>query len=195
MPRILLTLALAMLAGCTLPPPPPPPPPIELTAFNPDEVAFIRERGNITINGSAFLRQRGGGVVTCAGSIVSLIPAGKHARERMEILYDSDAFSVRGLSMSEELAQIAKSNTKSRTHLADDPPRGFPEESLEYLQYRRETRCDAEGKFKFPNVSAGTYFITTSVEWTVGYKPQGGTLMLHVSLFGIDEEIDVVLNL
>lgn len=44
------------------------------STFNVDEVSFIKEEGTNTITGNAFLRQRGGGVVTCAGENITLYP-------------------------------------------------------------------------------------------------------------------------
>ena len=61
---------------------------IETTVpFNPKEVAFINQRGAADIEGQAFFRQQGGGVVTCAGEEVMLVPAGQYATERMSQIY------------------------------------------------------------------------------------------------------------
>lgn len=43
--------------------------------FNPGVHALYKASGSATIEGQAFLRQQGGGVVTCAGSEVLLAPA------------------------------------------------------------------------------------------------------------------------
>jgi hypothetical protein len=44
------------------------------------------QKGNNTIKGQAFLRQQGGGVVTCAGSEVLLVPDTPYFREMITIL-------------------------------------------------------------------------------------------------------------
>lgn len=57
--------------------------------FDPNQGRCILSRGSSTIQGQAFLRQAGGGVVTCAGEEVSLLPATPYQVERMTIIYGS----------------------------------------------------------------------------------------------------------
>ena len=58
-------------------------------AFDAQEAAKIFEKGNNTIKGSAFLRQQGGGTVTCASSELFLFLATAFADERMSVLFDT----------------------------------------------------------------------------------------------------------
>src|SRR4030095_16529486 len=51
------------------------------TAFDPLEHNAYMEPGENSIKGQGFLRQQGGGVVTCAGSEVFMVPATSFFRE------------------------------------------------------------------------------------------------------------------
>ncbi|NDV53934.1 carboxypeptidase regulatory-like domain-containing protein [Salipiger sp. PrR003] len=136
---------------------------IETTVpFDPNEVSFIDQRGAADIEGQAFFRQQGGGVVTCAGEQVTLIPAGKYATERMTQIYGS----VSG-------GRISVFQGASQENL---PP--------QYISMVRSSMCDAEGDFSFANVANGDYYVTTKVLWTVGnsYIPEGGALARRVSI-------------
>lgn len=74
-----LTVALLLLAGCAAPPPPAP---MDLQSqFSPQDVQAFLGIGTGAVKGQGFLRQRGGGVVTCAGAPVQLIPATPYFRE------------------------------------------------------------------------------------------------------------------
>ena len=145
------------------------------TVFDPSEVAFINELGSNTIRGSAFIRQQGGGVVSCAGNEVYLVPRGAHSIERMDIVYGET------------------SSPGFRLAIAD---RKMPEPPVDaYRSYQRETNCDIDGKFEFQNVAPGAYFVMTHVTWTVRYSTQGGALMVPVTFAGSDELKNVVLTL
>jgi hypothetical protein len=131
--------------------------------FDEREAAFINIQGTNTIEGQAFMRQAGGGVVTCAGSEVSLIPKTEYATQRITQIYGSD---IKGIINSLQ------------------GPRSLG--SPAYMQMRRNTVCDAQGNFSFRNVADGTYYVTTLVLWTVGNSsiPQGGGVMQRVTVSG-----------
>jgi hypothetical protein len=122
--------------------------------FNPKEVSYINETGSNSLTGQAFRRQRGGGVVTCAGETVTLTPAGPYARERFSQIYGS----VSGGSFS--FIQHAGA-------VKGDP---------RYHSMVKTTMCDAEGDFEFTNLADGDYYVAACVRWTVGdsITPQGG---------------------
>ena len=147
---------------------------IETTVpFDPNEVSYITKRGTATIEGQAFLRQRGGGIVTCAGFEVILIPAGQFATERMTQIYgsrDGGRINVFGGANQENV----------------DP---------RYLQMTRKTTCDAEGDFEFREVSNGAYYVFTTVTWQVGNSivPEGGGLARRVEVNG-NRDVRVLLN-
>jgi hypothetical protein len=50
-------------------------PSFDLPSFDAEDHRSFEGSGTATIKGQAFLRQKGGGVVTCAGSDVKLMPA------------------------------------------------------------------------------------------------------------------------
>lgn len=77
MKRIIAVIALAALVtSCQTQPPPP-----LSSKFSQAEAAFALKSGTARIQGQAFMRQRGGGVVTAAGSDVILIPDQPYTRE------------------------------------------------------------------------------------------------------------------
>lgn len=117
--------------------------------------------GGGEISGTAFLRQQGGGVVTCAGQDVQLIPITDYASDRIFRLYG-------GLpSINATAVQDVRSALRTNLKFIPDPP--------EYKKHSRTTKCDAQGEFQFTQVKDGEYYISTTVVWQV-QTPQGGTL-------------------
>ena len=124
--------------------------------FDPQEVAFIHKVGTATINGQAFLTRRDGIVVYAAGKNVYLIPSGKYARARLNLIY-------KGLGRSYFL-------------------RGIEPESPGYLQNIKSTVADGEGRFTFAKLSAGSYHLVTTVHWYADDIQQGGSIHKKVTL-------------
>jgi hypothetical protein len=138
---------------------------VQTTTFDAEAARAQLAPGAASLAGSALMRQRGGGVVTCGGLKVSLVPETVYARERMEIIYGS---SQGGFY---RLANVAG----NRQPAESDP---------EYMALARETVCDAQGEFEFTELSAGAYYITAPVVWSVpgNNLPEGGILMRRVQL-------------
>ena len=155
MPYLLVLLSLFIITGCV-----PQQQNINLTnTFDVEQAKKALVSGNNTIKGNSFLKQNGGGVVTCAGNGVDLIPNTEYAKERIRNLYNNTERGFRGYNA------IA-----------------FIPDNQDYHTFMKKTTCDSQGNFKFDNVADGDYFITTTVIWTVGYAPQGGALMQKVSV-------------
>ena len=147
------------------------------TTFDPTEVSFIHENGTNTISGSAFIRQRGGGIVNCAGYEVDLIPKGAYSSERIGIIY--------GTTSGPGYFDFSKNMFGGKAPAGIDPS---------YLHHTRSTTCDVDGKFEFHGLATGSYFITAKVSWEVDYSVEGGYLMTPVTLSGRDEVKRVVLS-
>jgi hypothetical protein len=165
--RWTLAILAAMLAsGCS--------PTVKQVALAPSDVpkaSAMLEQGTSTIKGSALLRQRGGGVVTCAGNDVFLIPATESTSQELRRIFGS------------EQGYVPRGGTETfggGTLVAAPEP-------------NRRTLCNAQGFFTFNNVRAGKWHIMTSVIWTVGEDHQGGTL-LGTTEVAVDREIEVVLS-
>lgn len=156
MKRFAIIALFSLISGCGVP--------IEVAApFDKNEVAYIHQQGSATLTGQAFLRQNGGGVVTCAGSKVALLPAGAYTKE-----FVTKAFgNVQGGKVN--ALQVSQINH----------PDGFTKQ-------RRETICDAEGDFEFKNVANGDYYVASIVTWNVGGSiiPEGGGLIKFVRISG-----------
>lgn len=74
---IISVILIVILHGCAYTPPAP----LEIrTPFNPEIHAPYAQPGRGVVSGQAFLRQQGGGVVTCAGAGVFLLPATSYFR-------------------------------------------------------------------------------------------------------------------
>lgn len=154
------------LASCSTTPPrsqvtpiPKPEPPL---TFDAALHAPYATQGASGIKGQAFLRQRGGGVVTCAGSRVTLTP--------------STAFFL----------HLAILDTARRPH-----PRIEGDLNL-MAQVRRETVCDAQGNFSFSGLPAGKWLVSTQVTWIVGNRQQGGLVSKHVETTTQGEAIALI---
>jgi len=136
--------------------------------FDPSEVEWSKASGDNTITGQAFVRQNGGGVVTCAGEDVQLTPRSAYNTERVINTFGSaDKPGYRTFSSLLGGKVAEESNAAAKT-------------------FTRITSCDAEGDFSFENLPSGDYFLGTAVRWQVpnGFIPEGGGLFAPVSVSG-----------
>lgn len=158
MKKIFIILIFIFLIGCVAQQPQ-----IKLLSnFDPSISKKLLEKGNSTIEGSALIRQRGGGVVTCAGQNVSLIPVTEYSTERIAYIYKN---------LSNGFIPVGASYPK----FINDDMR-FETDGL------KNEICDAQGKFIFKNIKAGEYYLTTVIVWEVGNNLQGGALMNKVDI-------------
>lgn len=157
--------AVALLSGCATTRPT-----VSIESpFDAAQARLLSQDGPNTIRGNGFLRQRGGGVVTCAGSEVVLVPATYYARERIAYLYGTGGINSRRLNPI----------------FVPDPP--------EYRTSTKKTRCDAQGNFTFDRVADGDFFVTTGVHWQAGGTNQGGPIMSRARVSG-GESINLVVS-
>ena len=156
-------LTLVAIVGCTHTPGPPQTKYAYLAAsFDSRGAAQMIEGGQNTVKGNAFMRQQGGGVVTCAGEEVTMIPATAYAQLRMQYVYG---------------------NTKSGVVKYMPNVEFFPNPD-EYQNLTRRTRCDSQGNFLFERVADGDFYFVTSVNWQAGNTSQGGFIMLRSDVKG-----------
>ena len=143
------------------------------SAFDPQEAAYVKQKGTGTIEGHAFLRQKTGGTVSAAGEVVRLIPATAYARERFAKLYGDRKFVA--------------SSDYPKTQTTD--PR--------YPEFIRTTKAESTGRFTFGNVAPGSYFISTQVTWQKegALFADGGAIYDVVTLTGKEgEAVQVVVS-
>jgi len=57
----------------------------------------------------------------------------------------------------------------------------------------RQSRCNAQGFFTFPNIRPGRWYVMTSVVWKVGDNYQGGTLLGSADVTD-GREVEIVLS-
>lgn len=138
-------LAAMFLAGCVVPP-------VEMkTKFNSDEYVGYRQVGTGVISGQGFLRQKGGGVVTCAGGDVMILPATPFFREFIE-----------------------------KSFVSGQPAKLDYQLGLINRPIMKQSQCNAQGNFSFSRLPAGSWLVMTEVKWMAGNYWQGGALMREV---------------
>jgi len=120
--------------------------------FDPAEYAPYQTSGPGTVVGQGFMRQQGGGVVTCAGSDVLLFPATAFTREIVQI--------------------FVSGGEPDRSGLAGVSAEGA----------MRKTMCDAQGNFRFADLPAKQWIVMTEVKWSVGYEAQGGAIGREIAV-------------
>jgi len=144
---------------------------VSMTPADQAMASSMLEPGTASIRGSALLRQRGGGVVTCAGNEVYLLPATESASQELRRIFGSDQGYVRrGGDASFGGGKLVA------------PP-----------EPNRRTLCNAQGFFMFDRVRPGKWYIMTAVVWTAGDDYQGGTLLVTAEAQE-GREIEVVLT-
>jgi hypothetical protein len=130
------------------------------STFDASEAAFIEQAGTSTIHGQAFLKTVGGEVRYGAGNQIILIPQTAYARERIAKLYGQSKCNAGGVKFD-----------------SDDPS---------YMRMVRQTKANGEGRFKFENIAAGSYFVVTQLTWGVpgqyGVSTTGCNLYEQVSV-------------
>jgi hypothetical protein len=144
--------------------------------FDANQATKLLKPGRNTIEVNGFLRQAGGGVVTCAGAKTSLTPATAMARERIGHLYGSDQGGF-------------NSSTKYR----------FTNTDPAYDSLQKTAICNSEGKVVFKNVADGDFYVVTMVVWTVPVNAyyssaEGGALSQLVSVRGGETKSIILTN-
>jgi hypothetical protein len=133
------------------------------SAFTLDEVKFVKQPGDATVTGKAFLKLTDGTYKDCAGFNMELLPVAAYSRERIGRTYGNV-----------EQGQIL---------LEQNPPR-FTPDVPEYHDMLLKSACDAQGRFEFTRVPAGDYFVMAFIIWddTSGAAPRktGGAAMKRI---------------
>lgn len=144
---------------------------VNLPEFNESHAKMLLKDGKNTIVGSAFLKQQDGYIQSCAGSVVELIPATDYAKSRINRLYEIDQRKFY-IPTNERLKFISQKDT----------------DEANYIDLRKRTVCDIDGKFEFENVHDGSFFVRTYVTWIIyndGFSTTavaGGPVILPVTV-------------
>lgn len=156
--RTLAAVATLVVAGCSTTQK------VQLSSnFDEKAVAHLLGPGPNQITGSALIRQGGGGVVTCAGGVVYLMPVTPYAKEWARYVYGSDLEGY---------------------HRTGGAGVEFTNLNLQFAGSVRMTNCNAQGFFAFNDVADGDFYVFTKINWRVGGDIQGGSLMKTASVRG-----------
>lgn len=142
-----------------------PPSPVVQASFDPHQAAFIRNQGDNTIKGIAFITDDHGRAHREGGETVRLIPASDYANARFHDLYQGAKF-------------VAVQNYPKGVFV--DP---------RYGKYMRLTKTLPNGKFTFTDVPPGHYYVTTQVLWKAhdGGGERGGAIYDRVEVNGHED--------
>lgn len=137
-----------------------------VSKFDEEQFKKLLSPGKHTVSGSALIRQRNGGVVTCAGGRVALIPVTEYSKERIVAIYGNE--------------EGGYTPVEKKFIFEPDVPG--------YHSLARSAMCDTQGFFKFENVLEGEYYVTTAIVWHVSnYLQSGGGLARKVKVDGSTE--------
>lgn len=146
--------------------------PMTLSAFSAADAEYINTAGSAQVKGNAFLRQNGGGVVTCAGEEVWFMPATQYSDELIEAWFGSANYTSYFMPRTAEI----------------DPA---------FWNYVKKSRCDSEGRFTFNDLSDGRYYVITAVRWSVpgrySSNEQGGH-MYELATITAGQDVDVIMS-
>lgn len=154
---LVLAFAISALAGCATNRVVKP-----LAPFDAEAAKKQLAEGPNSVKGSALIRQAGGGVVTCAGKPVFMMPVTAAAKEWAAQLYGTSRGGFHN-------AQGRGIQFKGRDDM---------------FAATRTTTCDAQGSFKFDRVADGQFFLFTRITWIVAGSIQGGSVMRPITLSG-----------
>jgi hypothetical protein len=140
--------------------------PLQLeSAFNVDDVKFVKQAGTSTVTGSAFLRLADGTTKGCSGFNIELLPVAAYSKERITRTYGND-----------QQGQIL---------IEQNPPK-FTPDVPEYHDMLIKGACDLRGTFNFSNVPAGSYFVIAFIIWddasSAAPRKTGGGVMKRIDV-------------
>jgi hypothetical protein len=130
------------------------------STFNSNLAKSLLKEGDNKIQGSALIRQAGGGVISCAGRKVHLIPKTEYQTERIIHLYGNETKGY---------------NSNNNYNFSPEPE--------DFKNLNKAVLCDVQGYFEFDNVADGSFYIVSSIFWRVTqYRNEGGSLFAQVSV-------------
>lgn len=143
--------------------------PMENQRLNTEMASYIHAEGDLMIEGNALIRQNGGGVVTCAGQEVILLPVTP---------FTTELISNRYVSVENGYTPFGRGHRGTKIFESIDPT---------LQDYNRTSLCDAQGNFEFTDLVAGSYYVQTQIQWQVQRNKyytsnEGGRLMQRVNL-------------
>lgn len=122
-------------------------------SFDEKATADAMGEGASTLQGSALMRQSGGGVVTCAGLEVNLVPVTAYSTERLMHIYGKVPAS--GATQATRFDQLRHINF-------------LPDTEAAYKKLTRSALCDAQGNFEFAGLKPGPFYVISGIGWQVG---------------------------
>ena len=132
-------------------------------AYEQSELAPYLANGDAKVTGQAFLRQRAGGVVVCAGEPVLLVP---------------------NIGVFAEAVRLRRSGVQPKIAGKQDG-RVFHAGTADPVAKKaiRQSTCDAQGNFELSGLPAGRWILYSRVQWVVGEYDwqQGSDLIAEVT--------------
>ena len=140
--------------------------PVQLkSVFNLAEVEWVKEIGNSSLKGKAFLKLAGGEYKGCAGFNVELLPVAKYSNERILKTYGN--------------------NEQGQILLKDNPPK-FTPDAKEYHDMVIKTQCNENNEFSFSQIKSGDYYIMGFIIWDAAVDGKtvkdGGAVMKRIHI-------------
>jgi hypothetical protein len=112
--------------------------PVQLNnRFDLEEVKWIKEAGNASLKGKAFLKLENGEYKGCAGFNIELLPITQYSSERINKTYGN--------------------NQQGQILLKDNPPK-FTPDAKEYHDMVIKTQCNDSNEFSFSQIKPGDYY-------------------------------------
>lgn len=88
----------------------------------PEEMTPYLAGGNGVVKGEAFLKQRGGGLVTCAGNTVYLVPATSYYRQRLDAVKAGGRVLPVTDQTADKVRLLSKCNSRGEFSFTDLAP-------------------------------------------------------------------------
>lgn len=119
--------------------------------FNEGQARAMLAPGTNQVGGRIMVGLPSGMIVTCAGSVVSLVPVTDYAREWATQFYE---------------LETGKYGTLNAAYRMDSRKPEVKFQGAEaFYAATRTTRCDEDGVFSFPNVANGEFFVVAKTRW------------------------------
>lgn len=140
--------------------------PIKLSStFNEEEVKWVKDKGNSSVFGSAYIELENGVKKGCASFNVELLPVANYSNERILKTYGN--------------------NVSGQILISQNPPK-FEPDAKKYHELDITTTCNSKNQFELNSVPQGDFYILAFIIWDEEKdgvaKKSGGAVMkkIHV---------------